>query len=160
MGYISHPKVISSWMLGFLPCHGKWGEVLSNALCIFHLWNSADISVAQHYLFACWLISRMQDLIMLWTLMLCISFFPLSHDASPPVVSMEIFNSSTIKFVTYVEFSKAPYSSTLTRLHGCFSFFSFVRMKRMMRTGARFDAVGNINRIVHRQQWAWKWIHG
>ena len=76
-------------------------------------------------------------------ILLCLSLFQLSHDASTPVVSMGIFNSSTINLVTYVEFSKALSSSTLTRLHGCCSFFNLVRMNQMMRTGDRFDAVGN-----------------
>ena len=36
-------------MLGILTQHAKWGEVLSNALCIFHLYNSAEGYSAQHH---------------------------------------------------------------------------------------------------------------
>ena len=39
-------KCLSSWMLGFLPYHTKWGDVLSNALFILNLWTSADVSAA------------------------------------------------------------------------------------------------------------------
>ena len=80
--------------------------------------------------------------------MLCISLFSLIPDALSPVVSMDIVNSSISKFVTYVEFSKALYSSTLTRFHGCFLFVSVVRMKWMMRTGNLLDAVGNTHSIL------------
>ena len=48
-------------------------------------------------------------------------------------------NSTTSKLVTPVEFSKAPYSSTLISLHGCCSLFNFVNMKWMMWTGYRLD---------------------
>ena len=51
MGYISHPKVLSSWMLGFLPYHAKWDEVLSNQLQTLHLKTSADFSAAHNNFF-------------------------------------------------------------------------------------------------------------
>ena len=38
-------------MLGFLIYYAKWCEVLSNALWILHLYNSSDLSSAQHYFF-------------------------------------------------------------------------------------------------------------
>ena len=79
---------------------------------------------------------------------LCPSLFPLSQDASPPVVSMNIFNSSTNKFVTSVDFSNAISSSNLTSFHGCCSFISVIRTKQMMRTGALLDAVGNTHIIL------------
>ena len=85
---------------------------------------------------------------MLLMLMLFIMCFLLSHDASPPVVSMDILNSSTSKLVTSVNFSKASSPSTLTSLHGCYELFNCVRMKRMMRTGYCLDEVGNTYRIL------------
>ena len=57
---------------------------------------------------------------MLCIILLFCLFFTLSYEVYPTVVSMDILNSSTRKLVTSVEFSKAPYSSTLTRLHGRF----------------------------------------
>ena len=56
---------------------------------------------------------------------------------------MDILNSSISKFVTSIEFSKAPSSSTLILLHGCCSLLSAVRMKQMMQIGGILDAVGN-----------------
>ena len=47
-----------------------------------------------------------------------------------------------------VDFSKALYSSTITRLNGCCSLFSIVRMKLMMQTGALLNAVGNNHIII------------
>ena len=76
------------------------------------------------------------------------SFFPLIHDTSPPVVSMDIFNLSTGKLVTTVDFSKSPYSSTLTHLHGFCSLFNVVRMKQMMHTVAHLDEVVNTHSII------------
>ena len=81
-------------------------------------------------------------------ILLCISLFLLRKDAFPPVVYMDILNSSTSKFVISVESSNALSSSNLTRLHGCCSFISVVRMKRMLRTCALLDAVGNTHRII------------
>ena len=105
MGYISHPNVLSSWMLGFLPYHEKWGEMLSNALCILYLIIYADIYATHHHLFSCLLISRRDDLTILWMLLLCLPLLLLIKDASPPVVYNDSLNSSTIKFVTSVDFS-------------------------------------------------------
>ena len=81
-------------------------------------------------------------------LLLCLSFFPLIQDTSPPVVSVDIFNLSTSKFVTSLEFLELLYSSNITRLHGCCSFRIVVRMKRMMHTGDFLGAVGNTHIII------------
>ena len=148
MGYISHTKVLSSWMLGFWTYHGKWGEVLSNTLWSLHLLTSADVASAQHHLFAFLLLSIRPDLTMFWMILLCISFFPLSHDLSPLLVSMDVFNSSASELVKYVEFAKAQYSSTLTCLHGCCSLFNVVRIYQMMGTGDCLDVVGNTHIIL------------
>ena len=122
--------------------------MLSRALCVLHLWTSADISSVKHHLFSCWLLPRRAAITILWILLLCLSFFSLSRDASPPVASMDILNLSTGKFVTSVEFDNVPSSSTLTRLYGCFSFISVVIIKRMMRTGALLGAVWNTDSIL------------
>ena len=119
MGYISQPKVLSSWMLSFWPYNEKRGEVLYNALWSLHLWTSADLSAAHHHLFSCWLLSISPAITMLWKLILCCSLFPLSHYASLAVFSMDILNSSTNRLVKSVKFANAPSSSTLTRFHGC-----------------------------------------
>ena len=50
MGNVSHPNVLSSCMLGFLPYHAKRVDILSNELCILHLWTYADVSTAHHRL--------------------------------------------------------------------------------------------------------------
>ena len=81
-------------------------------------------------------------------LLLCISFFPFSQDSSPQVVSMDILNSSTSKFVISVEFANALSSLNLTSLHRCYSLISFVRMKQMIRKGALLGAVGNTHTIA------------
>ena len=148
MGYISHPNVLSSWMLGFLPHHEKLGEVLSNTLWILHLWTSDDVSAAQHHFVACWLLPRRPYLTILCMLLLCLSLFPLIQDASPPVVSMDILNSSTSKLVTSIDSANALSLSTLIRLDECCPLLSVVRTKRMMRTGAILDAVGNTHIII------------
>ena len=119
MGYISHPNALSSWMLVFLPYHAKWGDMFSREPCILHIWTYADIFAAHHHFFSCWLLSRIYALTIFWMLLLCLLLFPLGQYASPPVVSMFIFNSSTGKFVTSVEFSNAPSSSIITCFHGC-----------------------------------------
>ena len=122
MGYISHTDVLSSSMIGFLPYHENIVEVLSNPLWILNLWTSADVSASNHHLFACWLLSRRHAITILCMLLLCLLLFLLRQDESPPLVSMENFNSSTNKFVTSVEFDKAPSSPTLKCLHGCFPY--------------------------------------
>ena len=61
---------------------------------------------------------------------------------------MDISNSSIIKFVISVEFSKALSSSTLIFLHGCCQLFNVDRMKRMIRTGDCLDALGNTHSII------------
>ena len=148
MGYISNPNVLIDWMIGFLPYHEKWGEVLSNTLWILHICTSVDIYDSQHHLFAFLLLSRGHDINILHMLLLCISSFKFIQYVSLPVVSTDILNSSISKLVTSVEFFKAPSSSTLTRLHGCCSLLSVFRKKRMMRTGACLDTVGNTHIIL------------
>ena len=148
MGYISHPKHSSSCMIVFWQYHAKWVDVYSNSLCRFHPWNYADVSTAQHHLFACWLLSKWPALTMLLMLLLCVSLFPLSHDALPPLFSIDLFNLSTIKFVASVEFSKASSSSTITRFHRYCSFFNVFRMKWMIHTGDYLYTVGNTHGIL------------
>ena len=91
-----------------IPYHAKWGVVVSNALCSLHLYIYSNISASQQHFFLCWLLSRRPTLTMLWMILLCLSFFTLIHDASLPVVSMEMLKSSTRSLVTSVEFYKAP----------------------------------------------------
>ena len=52
------------------------------------------------------------------------------------------------KFLTSVEFSSSLSTSTLPCFHGCCSFISVFRTKRMMRTCALFGAVVNTHRII------------
>ena len=94
------------------------------------------------------ILSRMTYLTILCMILLYIPLLPLVQYASPQVGSMDTLNYSISKFVTYVDFSKALYSSTITRLNGCCSLFSVVRMKLMMQTGALLDAVGNNHIII------------
>ena len=135
-------------MLVFLPYYSNWVELLSNVMCSFHLWNSYNVSADQHHLFSFRLMLTRPSITMLLMILLCISLFSLSHDASQPVVSMEMVKSSTIRLVTSVKFSKYPYSSTLTRLHGCCSFFNFVSMKQLVCTGDCLDEVWNTHIII------------
>ena len=79
---------------------------------------------------------------------LCLSLFLLIHDASPKLFSIEILKSPKIRLVTSFEFDKAPSSSTITHLHGSYSFFNAVRMKRIMPTGDRLDALLNTHIII------------
>ena len=131
-------------MLVLLPYHSKWGEVLSNALCILHLYNSASFSTGKHLLFPCWLLSWRPTITMLF-----ISFFLLTHDSSPPVFFMAMLNTSRRRLVTYVEFSKAPSLTTITCLHSFFSYFDVVSMKWIVTTWGLLDEVGNPHRIIY-----------
>ena len=85
---------------------------------------------------------------MLCMIMLCLSLFTLINQESPQVVSMDILNFSTRILVTSVDLYKASYSSTLTCLHGWFSFFNFVRINWIILTGDHLYAAGNIHRII------------
>ena len=116
--------------------------------CVLCIYGYLIMSLLHSTFFSCWLLSIIPALNILCMLLLWHSLLQLSQDASPPVVSMDILNSSTSKFVTSVEFSNALYSSTLTSLHGCCSFRSVVRMKRLMRTGALLDLVQNTYSIL------------
>ena len=46
MGYIYHPNLLSSLVLGFSP-----HQVVSNSRCVLHLWTSYDASAEQHHFF-------------------------------------------------------------------------------------------------------------
>ena len=122
--------------------------MLSNELCIFHLYTSTGDYDAQHHLFSSWLLLIRPALTMLLMLPLCLSFFQLIHEALPPLVPMVMLKSSNRRLVTSVEFSKAPSSSYLMRLHGCYSLFNDVRNKWMMHTGYLLDSVGNTQSIL------------
>ena len=74
--------------------------------------------------------------------------FPLSHDSSPPVVSMAMMKYSTIRLAAFVDFSKAPYSSILTSLYLWLFFFNVVRMNQIIMTGYRLDTVIKTHSIV------------
>ena len=89
-----------------LSYHSKWGESFSNPLCILHLWNSADVSNSQNHFFACLLLSRIPDLTILCMILLCLLFFTLSHDASPPVVSMDIWIIQQVSWWHLLGFTK------------------------------------------------------
>ena len=115
---LSHQRVVSAWMLGFLPYHEKWGEELYNALWSLYLWTYADVSYAKHH-FCMFITVKNAYSYHILNALLCLSIFPLIHDAPPPVFSMYILNSSTSKLVTSVEFSNAPSSSILTPFHAC-----------------------------------------
>ena len=56
---------------------------------------------------------------------------------------MYMLKSSRIRLVKSVDFSQAPSSSNLTRLHGCCSLVNSVIMKRMMQTVVRLGELGN-----------------
>ena len=119
MGYISHQKFLSSWILGF--CNTMKSEVRYCLMhCGFFICVLLLMSLLDSTIFSCRLLSRRPDLAIFCMLLLCLLFFPLSQDASPPVFSMDIFNSSTSKFVTSVEFSKASSQSNITRLQRVF----------------------------------------
>ena len=105
-------------------------------------------AVQQRHLFSCLLLPIRPAITMLWIIMLCFSFFPLINYASPSLVYMYMLKWSTRRFLTYVEFAKAPYSSTLTHLHVYCSFLNFVRMKWMLWTGASLDTIGNTHIII------------
>ena len=119
MGYISHQNFLISWVLGFWPYHAKWGDVLSNALWILHLWTSADVSDAQNDLFSCGLLSRSFSITILCMLLLCLSIFPLRKYELPPVFSIYIW---TIQQVSWWHLS----SLTSHHLHKLLSIFMVV----------------------------------
>ena len=85
MEYISHPNVLSSWILGFLTYHANWGDLFLNALCISNLWTSSVVYAAQNHFVTYWLLSRRPSLTMLCMILFCFSLLPLSQYASPPV---------------------------------------------------------------------------
>ena len=130
------------------PYHTKWGELLSNGLWILNMYNSADVSAAHQHFCSCWLLSIRTSITMVLMLLLCISFFLLIHDDSPPVFPTKIMKSSTKWLLTSIYFTNAPSSSTLTCFNGCCLFLYVVRIKRMIRTGDRLDAVGKTHIIL------------
>ena len=87
------------------------------------------------------LLSRRPDITMLWMILLCLSFFSLSHVTSPPVVSIDMLKSSTTKLVIPIDSDKATSSSTLMHIHGCFSLFYGIKTKLIIITGDLFYAV-------------------
>ena len=50
--------------------------------------------------------------------------------------------------MTYIDFYKAPYSSNITQLHGCFSLLNFVMMKQIIITGDILYVVVNTQSII------------
>ena len=100
-----------------IPCKMGWDVVYRSVY-------SASMNLCRCFwctepFWSCWLLSRRPALTILWILLLCLSLFRLGQGESPPVVSTDIFNSTTSKFVTSVEFDNALSSSTLTSFHGC-----------------------------------------
>ena len=157
MGYISHSEVLGSLILSFLSRHEKWDELLSNSLWILHIYIYSDVSATQYHFFLCLLLSRIPSIIMVWILMLCISFLLLIHDMSPPVVSMVGLSSSTRILVTSVEFSKAPSRSTLTRLYGFF--YSLILWRQIKWCGQGVDWMQYERpRSFYRLHWAWNFM--
>ena len=124
----------------------RWG--MSRSMCTLHLWTFADFYFAQNHLFLCLLLSRRPAITILWMLLLCLSLFTFIQYASPPVVSLDILNSSTSKFVTYVEFANDLSLLILTRLHGCCLFICVVRIKLMTKIGTLLDVVGKNHIII------------
>ena len=116
--------------------------------CIFFIYGILLMSMLHINIFKCWLLPRRISLTMLWMLLLCLSLFSFIQYASPPVFYIDILDSPTSNFVTFVEFAKAPSSLTLICLHGWCSFFRVVRMKWNMRKRAYLDAVGNTHRAL------------
>ena len=81
-------------------------------------------------------------------IMLRYLFSPLSHDESPLVIYRDILDSSANRSVISVDFSRAPLSSTLIRLHGFLSQFNFVRMKSMILNVSHAGAVWKIQSSI------------
>ena len=50
IGYISHPNALSSWILGFLPYHEKWGEIFLNH-CVFWIYGPLLMSLLNSTIF-------------------------------------------------------------------------------------------------------------
>ena len=124
--------------------HTKKSKVLPITLWILLLSTSAYVSDAQHHLFSCWLLTMRHDITILYIILLWSLFFPLSHDASPPVVSRAILNLSTRRSVTSDGFSRVSSSSTIIRLHVCCSLFNIVRMMPIIPNGHILEAMDNI----------------
>ena len=82
-----------------------------------------------------WLLSIRPALTVLKILLVCILLFPLTHEESPPVVTISDLESSNIGFLSSIDFSKAPSSLTLVLMRVWCLFLDVVRMKQMMCTG-------------------------
>ena len=115
---------------------------------VFFIYIIQIIFLLHNTIVSCWLLSISPALNMLCMLLLSISLFKLIHEVYPPVASMEMLNSSTIRLVTSVEFSKVPSSSTLTGLHGWFLFFGFSSMNEIILTGFCLDTLVNIQIVI------------
>ena len=85
---------------------------------------------------------------MVFMILLCHSLFLLIHEASPLVFSMDILNLSTRRLVAYIQFSKAPSSSTLTYINGRFLFFTVGSNNLIIIIEGYLDEVGNIYIIL------------
>ena len=144
---MSHPNVISSWILGLFTYHKKGGEVLSNLLCIVHPYNPSDVSAVQHNFFMLITVNKV------WSNHVVYDYIVLF------IISIELQELSTSNFhgysnfltrrlVTSVEFSKAPSSLTITRLYVWVSFFNNFSMKQIILTGGCLDEVRNIQSIL------------
>ena len=110
MGYISHPNVLSSWMLEFY-----YTMKIEVIYCLIHcgFWTL-------HNNIFCMLITVKKTCsTVLYIILLCISLFTLRQDGPPPVFFIDILNYSTSMLVTYIELFKATSSPTIIRLHGC-----------------------------------------
>ena len=91
--------------MSLLPYYAKWGEFLSDALLIFHLYTSADVYAAQQHFFMFVTFNKV-FYNSFYMILLCYSFFWLIHKTSPPLVSVDMLNFSSIMVVTPVDFSK------------------------------------------------------
>ena len=122
--------------------------MLSNALCIFHMYSAADVSAAQHHLFSCLLISISPAPAMLCMLLMCGYLFLLIHEAYSPVVSVVIINYSTRMLATSTDFSQYAILVN-SHVYTCFfSLLNVVRMNQIIMTGDRLDAVWNIRSVL------------
>ena len=139
---MSHPNVLSSWILVLLPYHEKWVEVWHNDMSSFFLYTSDDVSSENTICVFCWLPSRIPDLIMFCKILLWGSFFTLGNDASPPVFLVDILKLSTRILVTSSDFYQVSYSSTLTHLHGWFCSSIFLRWIKKFLLGLVWMCLG------------------
>ena len=137
------------WFHGcWVSCHTMQSEVMCCRMhyryCVYRLLLMFLI----HRFFVCWLLSIRPDITMVWMFILYYLFFLLSHDTPWSIASMAMLKSWTIRLVTYVEFDREPYSSTITCFYGCCSFFNVVRTNQMICIEVNFDAVAKDKIII------------